>query len=105
MDRVEFVKSMNDSNISSDDIVRFFDHTMALYNLVGTSEIIEITRDIELPNSISAISFYIKFSNNDQAITMRDTIHNTYNSSVAIYGRNFQITDVLMDNVLRLQLY
>lgn len=101
MDRVQFVESIHDE-ISPDEIVQFFDHTMALYNLVGKSENIEISGNVE--NSIS-ISFSIKFQDGSQALSMQNKIHTIYNNSIAIYGRMFQINDRIESNTLNLLLY
>lgn len=101
MDRYQFVQSMNKNDISPETIVQFFDHTMALYDLVGKSENIEVSRNVE---ASLAISFSIRFQNSDQALMMQNTIRNKYSNTVAIYGRVFHVTDVLSDNMLNLRL-
>lgn len=102
MDRVQFVRSINEnSNISPEMIVQSFDHIMAMYNIVGTSGNIDVCGVIEGP---VVMSFSIRFNDYSSAKIMQDMIREKMNSTVAIYGKVFNINNILEDNILNIKI-
>lgn len=86
MDRVEFIKSIEDSNISHADILcKFFDQYMILYNLM------ENVDDIKLISSDDkSVTFQLYFSKSDILNTLIEKLKSQ--SMIMIYDKNYMLS-------------
>lgn len=103
MDRLQFIGSINHGDFvsSKDEIIQFFDHIMAAYNLVGQINDIDVVTNVNSPYSIT---FTILFGNRDQAKCMSDRITNDFHNKMSLYCKNFDIHQTLSENVLGIQI-
>ena len=81
MDRLDFVKSINHDNFEN-TIRNFFDQTMALYNLIGAREDI----DISSKEKNQDIEFILLTNSEEEAEQLYYSIEN---HSISIYGKMY----------------
>lgn len=99
MDRVSFVESVQGIKYP-EMIVDFFDHFVALKNIVEDKGIVTV-----INNEENSIEFSILFSSNKYLNTALTTI-NSSNGYAIIYNRAISImTEVLTDTELKIKLY
>lgn len=82
MDRIDFAKSIDDGNNFGEKIQKFFDHTMAMYNLIGVRDNIDICAE----SNDQEISFVILTDDKNEAETIFDSIKN---KEIKIYGHDY----------------
>jgi hypothetical protein len=85
VDRVEFIKSMEEANITHSDILcKFFDQYMILYNLI------ENVDDIKFINSDDkSVTFQLNFSKSDILNSFIDKIKTQ--SMIMIYEKTYSV--------------
>ena len=89
MDRLQFVNSINFTNECDfvKGAIKYFDHEMLLYNLVGTCNNIHIDGD---PISPREMTFSVNFSSKEEAENMMQAVLSD-GTRVNIYGKYFDI--------------
>ena len=90
MDRLEFIgQTYRGFTSSIDDIINFFDHTMAVYEIVGdttAANVHGITDSIGQTLKIQAT-----FNSEEELNNLINFINNTLHNRKSIYGRNFLV--------------
>lgn len=101
MDRLQFLGSINQGNfvMSQDNVIQFFDHTMAVYNLVGNYNITDVMSTIESP---FCMTFNVSCYNPTQVSSMMEQL--AIQRGMDLYGKHFQIHSSLNGNVLGIQI-
>lgn len=101
MDRLQFLGSIDHGGFVSSDqnIIQFFDHTMAAYNLVGNINDIEVMSNIDSPLSMT---FSVSFYTQDQAIRMMERL--AMKNGIDLYGKRFMIHAARNNNTLGIQI-
>lgn len=97
MDRRGFMKSIKVNNFE-DYIVRHFDRTMALYDLIGSYDNIEISSNYDDPESIK---FDLLLSSNEEANRIKDVIDYT---TLTIYDKTYTVISNVDANLISLEL-
>lgn len=103
MDRLEFIGSINDGGFAFQDaqnIIHYFDHIMAAYNVVGSYSCMKVNSTI---NSPLCMTFNVSFENPNQVLVMRSHIEKDLRE-IHLYGKNFLITPSTSDNNLIIQI-
>lgn len=77
-------------------IVRYFDETMALYDLVGTCENISVSS-----NQSESIKFNVLLSSNEEAIKLKEIIDFT---TLTVYDKTYNINSKLNDRLVYIEL-
>lgn len=101
MDRMTFIGQANQGKpLSVDDIIRFFDHTMAAYEVVqGVDDIRVIGTPDNLHSSLKLQIQSPHISELDNVVNyINDTLHNRKN----LYGRSFSINAAIQDSCIEL---
>ncbi len=101
MNRLEFIgQAYQNKLISIDDIVVFFDHMMAAY------EIIKDIKDLRINGYIDYIQYTFTIRINSSNLLNIDYLLNYVNNIIhnrkTIYGRTFEINAVIDHNILDL---
>lgn len=101
MDRLQFLGSINQGNfvMSQDNIIQFFDHIMAAYNLVGSYHNISVMSNIESP---VCMSFNVSCYTPNQATGMMEQLASYH--GMDLYGKHFQIHSSINGNALGIQI-
>lgn len=95
MDRLEFIgQTRHGTLISVDDIVKFFDHTMAAYEIVGNIEDATVRGTTDSVNS--SLSIKVESPNIPRLMEVVSYINNTIHNHKDIYGKSFEV-DAAMD--------
>lgn len=85
MDRVEFIKSMEEANITHSDILcKFFDQYMILYNLIENVDDIKI-----INHDDKSVTFQLNFSKSDILNSFVDKIK--MQSMIMIYDKTYSV--------------
>lgn len=91
MNRLEFIGQTHQGTlVSVDDIVRFFDHMMAAYEIVGDVEGATVyggTTD----NLHSSLSLKVESPNLSRLLDVVAYINNTIHNRKEIYGKSFKV--------------
>lgn len=96
-DRINFIKNI-DCNISLIDIFKeYFDEVMALYDLVGTYKDYTVKGDVD-----KSIVFNITFTNEDDALKLKDIIDNI---TITKYNKSFRCSVQHISNTLCINLH
>ena len=96
MDRRDFMKSIMVNNFE-EYIIRHFDETMALYDLVGTCENISVSSNHEA----KSIKFDVLLSTKDEAIKLKEIIDFT---TLTVYDKTYNINSTVNDRVVYIEL-
>lgn len=96
MDRRDFMKSIMVNNFE-EYIIRHFDETMALYDLVGTCENISVSSNHEA----KSIKFDVLLSTKDEAIKLKQIIDFT---TLTVYDKTYNINSTVNDRVVYIEL-
>lgn len=78
-------------------IIRHFDETMALYDLVGTCENISVSSNHEA----KSIKFDVLLSTKDEAIKLKEIIDFT---TLTVYDKTYNINSTVNDRVVYIEL-
>lgn len=78
-------------------IIRHFDETMALYDLVGTCENISVSSNHEA----KSIKFDVLLSTKDEAIKLKQIIDFT---TLTVYDKTYNINSTVNDRVVYIEL-
>ena len=90
MDRMQFIGQTYQGFTSSvDDIVNFFDHTMAAYEIVGEKPVANVHGVTDIVNQTLVIKATIKDENELQEVV--NNINNTLHNRKEVYGRSFYV--------------
>lgn len=90
MDRIQFIGQTYQSFTSSiDDIINFFDHTMAVYEIVGDKTAANVHGITD--NDRHILKIRAKFNNENELQEVLNYIDNTLHNRKNIYGRNFHV--------------
>jgi hypothetical protein len=89
MDRMQFIGQTYQGFTSSvDDIVNFFDHTMAAYEIVGSTAA-NVHGVTDIINKTLKIQATLRDDNELQEVV--DIINNTLHNRKEVYGRRFHV--------------
>lgn len=83
IDRLNFAKSINHDNFER-NIIHFFDQTMALYNLIGARDDLDISANGNVEEK--TIEFILLSDNNKEAKELYSLIEG---HNIPIYGHNY----------------
>lgn len=100
MDRLKFIESMNGGGFVSSDaqnIIQYFDHIMAAYDVIGSYDDIKVNGTI---NSPLCMTFNIVLGGHDQVLFILNHIER----DLALYGKLFSITPSANKNNLSIQI-
>lgn len=90
MNRLEFIgQTRQGTLVSVDDIVRFFDHMMAAYEIVGDVEGATISGATD--NLHSSLSIKVESPNVPKLLEVVAYINNTIHNKKDIYGKSFKV--------------
>lgn len=90
MNRLEFIGQTHQGKpVSLEDIVRFFDHTMAAYELVSGIENLHVSGDMNMINS--SLRLQIESPNLAKLQEVVDYINTRINNNTYIYGKSFKV--------------
>lgn len=91
MNRLEFIGQTHQGTlVSVDDIVRFFDHMMAAYEIVGDVE--GATVHNSATDSLnSSLSIKVESPNISRLLDVVAYINNTMHNRKEIYGKSFKV--------------
>lgn len=91
MNRLEFICQIHRGRIISvDNIIRFFDHTMAAYNIIGDIKSITINNLIEEKQN-SLIRINANIDNQDELNTVVHKVNKDLNNCCEIYNKEFNL--------------
>lgn len=93
MDRVEFVNSLSFPDDIVPGIIKFFDQTMCLYNIIGGG----LYSNINANGDDQSVCFDIKFESNEPMVKL-ESIINSMGNQATIYGRIFIIQCAHVDD-------
>lgn len=95
MNRLEFIGQTHQGTlVSVDDIVRFFDHMMAAYEIVENVEGASVSNpSTDLFNSSLCIK--VESSNMSKLLEVVAYINNTIHNRKEIYGKSFRVEAVV----------
>lgn len=97
MNRLEFIGQTHQGTlVSVDDIVRFFDHMMATYEIVRDVEGASVSNPLTDVLS-SSLSIKVESSNMDKLLEVVAYINNTIHNRKDIYGKSFAVEAVAND--------
>lgn len=95
MNRLEFIgQTRHGTLVSVDDIVRFFDHMMAVYEIVGNVEDATVHGTTDSINS--SLSIKVESPDMPKLMEVVSYINNTIHNRKDIYGKSFKV-DATMD--------
>lgn len=90
MNRLEFIgQTRHGTFVSVDDIVRFFDHMMAVYEIVGDVEDATVRGTTDSINS--SLSIKVESPNMPKLMEVVSYINNTIHNRKDIYGKSFKV--------------
>lgn len=90
MNRLEFIgQTRQGTLVSVDDIVRFFDHIMAAYEIVGDVEGATIRGTTDSLHS--SLSIKVESPNVPKLLEVVAYINNTIHNKKDIYGKSFKV--------------
>ena len=96
MNRLEFIGQTHQGTlVSVDDIVRFFDHMMAIYEIVGDVEGATV-RSGATDTLHSSLSIKVESPNMSRLLDVVAYINNTIHNRKEIYGKSFKV-EALVD--------
>lgn len=91
MNRLEFIGQTHQGTlVSVDDIVRFFDHMMAAYEIVGDVEGATVHGGAT-DNLHSSLSLKVESPNLSRLLDVVAYINNTIHNRKEIYGKSFKV--------------
>ena len=91
MNRLEFIGQTHQGTlVSVDDIIRFFDHMMAAYEIVGDVEG-AIVHGGTTDNLHSSLSLKVESPNLSRLLDVVAYINNTIHNRKEIYGKSFKV--------------
>ena len=91
MNRLEFIGQTHQGTlVSVDDIVRFFDHMMAIYEIVGDVEGATV-RSGATDTLHSSLSIKVESPNMSRLMDVVAYINNTIHNRKEIYGKSFMV--------------
>lgn len=90
MDRFQFIGQATTGNrITVDDIIQFFDHTMAAYEVVGALDNLRVHGE---PDSFSSsLKIFMESPNTSELENVVSYIDNTLHNRKDLYGKTFDI--------------
>ena len=95
MNRLEFIGQTHQGTlVSVDDIVRFFDHMMAIYEIVGDVEGATV-RSGATDTLHSSLSIKVESPNMSRLMDVVAYINNTIHNRKEIYGKSFMVEAVI----------
>lgn len=90
MDRLQFIGQTHEGPLAtSDTVIRFFDHTMAAYEIIGG--INGVTVKGEPDNFHSLLKIYVDSPETSELEEVVDYVNNTIHNQEQIYGKSFKI--------------
>ena len=101
MDRMTFIGQTNQSKpLSVDDIVHYFDHTMAAYEVVQG---VDDMRVIGTPDNLhSSLKLQIQSPHSSELDDVVNYINDTLHNRKDLYGRSFYISAAVQDSCIEL---
>lgn len=97
MNRLEFIgQTYQGKPVSIDDIINFFDHTMAAYELIGSMQPLHIDGNID--NTYPSLRLQIESPNQSELQKVVNYINNIMNNHTNIYGKYFIIEASIQGN-------
>lgn len=101
MNRIEFIGQTHQGSIVSiDDIVRFFDHTIAAYEIVSDIDNASVHGCTDNVNS--SLKIQIDSSDTAKLQGLVSYINETIHNKKSIYGKSFNINATLEGNSVEL---
>lgn len=96
MNRLEFIgQTRQGTLVSIDDIVRFFDHIMAAYEIVGDVEGATIRGTTD--NLHSSLNIKVESPDIPKLLSVVTYINNTIHNRKEIYGKSFKVEAAIND--------
>lgn len=90
MNRIDFIGQTHQGTlVSIDDIIRFFDHTMAAYEILGDVESASVHGSTD--NAHSSLTINIESPNLSELQDVVAYINNTIHNRKDIYGKSFRV--------------
>lgn len=105
MNRIEFIGHTHQGiHVSIDDIVKYFDHTMAAYELVGN---IDNSNVYGKPDNIhSSLEIHVESPDLDKLQEVVDHINGTLHNRKDVYGKTFKVSaQKINDNIVELYVH
>ena len=102
MNRCEFLGQTHNGPITSDDIISFFDHNMAAYDILKDIKESNITTIQDLVHS--SLKIQVESSNIPELESVVDYVNNEIHNRKNMYDRNFKLEANVEGNVCTLSI-
>ena len=104
MNRCEFVgQTHQGAMITVDDVMGFFDHTMAVYDIVKNIEAAHINTIQDIVHS--SLKVQVESSNIPELEGVVDHVNNIIHNRADVYGRHFKLEAGIHGNIVELSIH
>ena len=102
MNRCEFIGQTHNGPISSDDVISFFDHTMAAYDIFKDIQDANIHSIQDMVHS--SLRLQVESSNIPELESVVNYVNNEIHNRKNMYDRNFKLEATIDGNIVSISI-
>lgn len=102
MNRCEFIGQTQNGPLSIDDIISFFDHTMAVYDIIKDIKDAHINSIRDIVHS--SLRIQVESSNIPELESIVNYVNNEIHNRTNMYNRNFRLEAKINGNIVDLSI-